>query len=156
MRVDATSYVVLDAGVLGLVTNPSAAPEPEACKNWLRRLLLNGVTVAVPEIADYEVRRELIRADKLRGLRTLDVLRSQLLFIPITSAMMLKAAETWAQLRKQGQPTAAPGSLDGDVILAAQALIAAEANALDPVVATDNVGHLSRMITAAEWRNIQV
>ena len=92
MKIDTTSYVVLDSGVLGLVTNPSAAPEPENCKTWLKRLLLNGVTVAVPEIADYEVRRELIRADKLRGLRTLDVLRSQLIFIPITSAMMLKAA----------------------------------------------------------------
>lgn len=155
MKVDTTSYVVLDSGVLGLVTNPSAAPEPDACKTWLKRLLLGGVMVAVPEIADYEVRRELIRADKLRGLRTLDVLRSQLIYIPITSAMMLKAAEIWAQLRKQGQPTASPGSLDGDVILAAQTLIAAEANALDPVVATDNVGHLGRMITAAEWRNIQ-
>ena len=71
MKVDTTTYVVLDSGVLGLVTNPSAAPEPEACKTWLKRLLLGGVTVAVPEIADYEVRRELIRADKLRGLRTL-------------------------------------------------------------------------------------
>ena len=155
MKIDTASYVVLDSGVLGLVTNPSAAPEPEACKTWLKRLLLSGVTVAVPEIAEYEVRRELIRADKLRGLRTLDVLRSQLIYIPITSAMMLKAAEIWAQLRKQGQPTAPPNSLDGDVILAAQTLLAAEANALDPVVATDNVGHLGRMITAAEWRNIQ-
>ena len=155
MKVDTTTFVVLDSGVLGLVTNPSAAPQPEACKTWLKRLLLGDVTVAVPEIADYEVRRELIRADKLRGLRTLDVLRSQLVYIPITSAMMLKAAEIWAQLRKQGQPTAPPGSLDGDVILAAQALLAAEANALDPVVATDNAGHLGRMITAAEWRNIQ-
>ena len=156
MKVDTTSCVILDTGVLGLVTNPSAAPGPEACKTWLKRLLLNGVIVAVPEIADYELRRELLRADKLRGIRTLDVLRSQLLFVPITSAMMLKAAEIWAQLWKQGQPTSAPGSLDGDVIVAAQALLAAEANALDPVVATDNVGHLGRMITAAEWRTIQV
>ena len=155
MRIDAASMVVLDSGVLGLVTNPNAAPQPEACKLWLKRLLVSGVTVAVPEIADYEIRRELIRADKLRGLRTLDVLRSQLLYIPITSAMMLKASEIWAQLRKQGQPTAAPGSLDGDVILAAQALLSAEANGLDPLVATDNIGHLGRMISCADWRDIQ-
>jgi len=60
--VNATSYVVLDSGVLGSVINPSAAPEPEACKTWLKHLLVNGITVAIAEIVDEETRRELIRA----------------------------------------------------------------------------------------------
>ncbi|MEX2261699.1 MAG: hypothetical protein WD696_07095 [Bryobacteraceae bacterium] len=45
----------------------------------------------IPEIADYEVRRELLRAGKEKGLGRLDAL-------PITTPVMLKAAEFWATL----------------------------------------------------------
>jgi len=55
---------------------------------------------------------------------------------------MLKAAEFWADARKRGRPTADPKELDGDVIVAAQAI---EAGA---IVATENVGHLARYVTA--------
>lgn len=63
---------------------------------------------------------------------------------------MLKAAELWADARKRGKPTADPKELDGDVILAAQAL---QANA---VVATENVGHLSLFVEARHWKDIVV
>lgn len=56
--------VLLDAGPLGTVTNPKSSPENEACKNWLANLAYNGIEVVIPEIADYEVRRELLRAGK--------------------------------------------------------------------------------------------
>jgi len=57
--------VLLDAGPLGLVTNPHATVESQRCKRWLVDLLNHGVRVLVPEIADYEVRRELLRAGRL-------------------------------------------------------------------------------------------
>jgi predicted nucleic acid-binding protein len=63
---------------------------------------------------------------------------------------MLKAAELWADARKQGRPTADLKELDCDVILAAQAI---EANA---IVATTNLGHLERYVTARDWRKIVV
>ena len=47
--------VLLDAGPLGMITNPKSSPENEACKNWLAGLAYNGVQVLIPEIADYEV-----------------------------------------------------------------------------------------------------
>ena len=50
-----------------MITNPKSSPENEACKNWLASLAYNGVEVVIPEIADYEVRRELLRAGKERG-----------------------------------------------------------------------------------------
>jgi hypothetical protein len=53
--------VLLDAGPLGMITNPKSSPENEACKNWLASLAYNSVEVVIPEIADYEVRRELLR-----------------------------------------------------------------------------------------------
>ena len=62
---------------------------------------------------------------------------------------MLKAAELWAQARNSGLPTADPKALDCDVILAAQAL------EKDGIVATENVGHLSRFVDARDWRDLQ-
>jgi len=46
----------------------------------------------VPEIADYEVRRELLRADKLHGIDRLNLVKTTA-YLPITTAVMLKAAE---------------------------------------------------------------
>ena len=63
--------VLLDAGPLGMVTNPKSSPENEACKNWLSDLAYKGVEIVIPEIADYEVRRELVRAGKDRGWLTI-------------------------------------------------------------------------------------
>jgi len=66
---------------------------------------------------------------------------------------MRLASDLWAQARKGGWATADPHALDGDVILAAQAL------ALTPtptglVVATGDVAHLSRDLSAREWTTI--
>jgi len=61
---------------------------------------------------DYEVRRELLRAGKLRGLRRLDVLKGTLYYQPLTTETMLTAAECWAEVRQQGRPTAATDALE--------------------------------------------
>ena len=63
---------------------------------------------------------------------------------------MRLAADFWAQARNSGQQTAPNPALDCDVILAAQAL----ALGVPVVVATGNVGHLSRFVTAELWQNI--
>lgn len=80
-------------------------------------LLAGGVHVLVPEIADYEVRRELLRANRSRGLAHLDRAKTTLGYLPISTAAMLQAAEFWAQARRQGQPTAPDRALDADAIL---------------------------------------
>ena len=86
-------------------------------------------------------------------VRRLDQARIGLEFSPITSDVMLLAAELWADARRAGRPTAAPDALDADCILAAQALLAAGPG--DAVtVATDNVGHLARFVDARPWEQI--
>jgi predicted nucleic acid-binding protein len=112
-----------------------------------------GVEVAVPEISDYEVRRELVRAGKTHGVARLDVLAARARYVAITTEAMHLAATLWADARNAGAPTAAPAALDADVILAAQALTAGIA-AKEVVVATTNVGHLSRFVNAQIWRDI--
>jgi predicted nucleic acid-binding protein len=105
--------------------------------------------VYVPEIADYEVRRELLRAGKTASIRRLDTLITDLDYLPLDTQTMRRAAELWAQARNLGTPTAPPEALDGDVILAAQAERAGG------IVATENVRHLARFVTAKHWRDIR-
>ena len=75
--------ILLDSGPLGMVTNPKAIGLPLDCQLWLKSLLRRGERVVIPEIADYEVRRELIRAGLLKSLRRLDNLKQVLDYIPI-------------------------------------------------------------------------
>jgi len=67
------------------------------------------------------------------------------MYVPITTSMMLTAADLWAQARKRGRPTADPKELDFDVVLAAQAI---ESGA---EILTENVGHLQQFVTVHHW-----
>ena len=116
-------------------------------------MLSKGARVLVPEIADYEVRRELLRADKTRGIERLDALEARIGYLPITTAVMLRAAEFWAAARKRGRPTATDAALDGDVILAAQAALAS-AGEDRAVIATTNIGHLALFADARRRQDI--
>lgn len=105
----------------------------------------------IPEITDYEIRRELLRANELRGLARWDHFCAALEYLPLTTAAMRLAAEFWAQARRQGRQTAANAALDIDVILAAQAVTLTVPGI---VIATTNVSHLSRFAPADLWSNI--
>ena len=147
--------VLLDSGPLGMISNPKSSPENEQCRNWLAGLLEGGVTVAVSEIADYEVRRELLRADKSSGLRRLDALKLKLAYLPISTPAMMVAAEFWATARKRGRKSADDAGLDADMILAAQAALLA-AGGEDAVIATSNVRHLALFAPAKAWQEISI
>jgi predicted nucleic acid-binding protein len=117
------------------------------------RLRQRGYHVILPEIIDYEVRRELIRVNKMKSIRRLDDLKSALIYLPITTEVMLKAAQMWAQVRQQGKPTADDKALDGDVILAAQAILISSEE-YPVIVATSNPKHLSLFVDARDWQDI--
>jgi predicted nucleic acid-binding protein len=146
-----SAVVVLDAGPLGLLAHTLVSPAVVDCRQWVADLQSVGRRVIVPEIADFEVRRELLRIKRVRGIARLDTFALQLEYLPLTTTAMRLAAELWAQARQQGYPTAANTDLDADVILAAQCLTLAAPAA---VVATTNVGHLSRFVSAELWQNI--
>jgi predicted nucleic acid-binding protein len=145
-----SAVVVLDSGPVGFLTNPNNAPVPVAIRKWLRDLLAAGRRVILPEVVDYEVRRELIRLNKTRSLHYLDSLPPRVEYLPITTLAMRFAAELWAQARNMGLPTAGPGALDGDAILAGQAA----ALNVAVVIATENPAHLARYAPAELWSNI--
>lgn len=145
--------ILLDTGPLGMVTNPKANSICQDCKRWLSGLEALGDRVALPEISDYELRRELLRAGKQQGIRQLDQLKETIAYLPITTEVMTKAAELWAEARNQGYPIASSDALDGDVILAAQAVIL-RSQGYDAIIATTNVGHLNRFTIAKTWQEI--
>jgi predicted nucleic acid-binding protein len=113
--------VVLDSGPLGLLTNPRPSKATQHCTDWLAELISAGVEFFLPEIADYEVRRELLRTRRRKAIHRLDGLARRFLYLPIDTSVMRRAAELWAQARHSGQPTAGDENLDADMILVAQA-----------------------------------
>ena len=145
-----TKIVMLDTGPLSEATHPRPN---KAFGEWLKAILKSGTQVLVPEIADYELRRELIRAKKSNSLKRLDEFTNANGYVPITTNAMQSAAVYWAETRQQGYHTASDDALDGDVILAAQA------SEIDPdgqvlIIVTTNVGHLARFVNAKHWKDI--
>lgn len=151
------SAVFLDAGPLGLVTDRSGKQDADDCRAWVTSLLVAGVEVLVPEIADYEVRRELIRAGKALGIGRLDRFHGGVSYLPLSTMAMREAAQLWAQTRNAGQMTAPPLALDGDAILAGQVLAWCKDQSIalsDTMTASVNVRHLARFVPTDLWKNI--
>ncbi len=145
--------MLLDTGPLGLITNPKRSTEAASCRTWLVGLVAADIKVFVPEIADYELRRELTRTHKTAGLVRLERLAAEYDYLPVTTPAWRLASQLWAQARQRGQPTADPKELDGDVILAAQALSFGLPLG-EVVVASTNIGHIARFTEARLWQNI--
>lgn len=141
--------ILLDSGPLGMVCHPKAN---QSIITWFSERLKAKSDIRIPEISDYEVRRKLIRANLTTSIARLDKLQSNLQQ-PLNTETMHLAAALWADMRKQGQPTADDKALDGDVILAAQTILLARTG-LKVIVATANVAHLSLMVSAEKWEKI--
>lgn len=135
--------VVLDASPVGLLANPRQPPPAVACHAWVRGLVRHGLRVCLPEIIDYEVRRELVLRGSSNGLTRLNRLHALIEYVPISTPLMRRAALLWAEARRRSQPTADRAALDADVILAARALMLGEAAGDTVVVATENSRHLA-------------
>ncbi len=143
--------IFLDSSPLAMIVHRGGTPTVDACKQWFAGHIASGTRIVLPEIADYEVRRELVRLNITSSNADLNYCGGVLEYLPIKTGTMRLAAGLWAQARQQGRPTADPKEMDGDVVLAAQTLLL---DAADAVVATTNVGHLSRSVAARHWQDV--
>jgi predicted nucleic acid-binding protein len=133
---------MLDTSALSRLASPSAKASTKLTARIAEMLDAGQVQeVIVPEIADYELRRELIRAGKTKSIQKLDELEAQLEYLAITTPAMREAAQLWAAARTAGRPTGHDAALDGDVILAAQA------RSVGAEVWTTNAKHLGLFVT---------
>ncbi len=143
------SVLILDSTPLSLLAHPDVKqPGVLEIRAWLEAHLQRGSTIYLPEIADYELRRELIRANKLRSLRRLDYLPQEVLYLPLDTPTVRRAAELWAKARNAGHLTASADALDADVLLAAQA------ESVGATIVTANVAHLAFFGQAERWQNL--
>ena len=134
-----------------MVSHSRSSIENDACKAWLRGLVARGERVLVAEIADYEVRRELLRAGRPKSVERLDRLAEEVGYLALDTRAVREAARLWAYARNAGRPTAPEVALDADVLLAAQArTLVGRGEADNVVVATTNAGHLSRFVVVEE------
>lgn len=150
--------ILLDSGPLGLITHPQGGAEAQACKAWLQTLTPAGHIALVPEIIDYEHRRELLLANLAQSIMRLDGFKAVGAYLPVSEEAFLQAADFWAAARRQGLPMAERFALDADVILAAQAVTLTPEDwgqsGASVVIATTNVGYLGRFADARLWRGI--
>jgi toxin FitB len=136
--------LLLDTAVVGEICHPRKYDDVRA---WFGRAA-SAHEILLSEVADYELRRELLRIDSRRSLDRLDELTREIRYIPVTTATWRAAARLWALQRKAGRVTAAEGGLDGDVLIAAQAL------AEDAVIVTPNTRHFDSMVRAVTWQEV--
>jgi len=157
---------LLDSDPTGLACGKPGGPQEAVdLRLWIYNELIGGAIVVIPEVIDYEVRRSLILSGASDSIGRLDSIYARfagaipIRYLPITTVAMRRAAGLWAQARRRGMPTAGSEALDGDVILAAQALQFCS-DADDWQILTENVGHLalyvgdrarSRRAVVQEW-----
>jgi predicted nucleic acid-binding protein len=143
--------VLIDTGVLGFLCHPNPALSEAAEHRFdeLRGRASTPPQLCLPEIADYELRRKLLHIGSTRSLAQLDRLAATFVYLPLTTEVMRGAARLWADARSTGRPTGAPTALDGDAILAAQALT------VGGLVVTTNRKHLTALGVAVEdWSDL--
>ena len=97
---------LLDTGPLGLLAHDRSTVR-EPIQLWLLEEMAGGATIYLSEVADYELRREvtrLVQAGQLppSRLARLDQLAEVFTYLPVSTAMWKRAAELWAEARKQG------------------------------------------------------
>jgi len=150
--------IVLDETPLSLLTQKIGHPQGDICKAWYASLIRARNRFYVPEIADFELRRELLRSGRTTSIGRLDAFIAAVSdrYLPLTTPAVRLAAALWAQARNRGRTTAPPEALDGDTLIAAQAVLfnPAAFGLTATVVATANVGHLSALTSAALWSEI--
>jgi len=157
--------VYLDTGPLGLVCHPQPVKdqEPSDFQFWVKKALVKRIRIIIPAVADYELRRELIRNGSTDSITKLDLIESGgytdfpgIIYLPLSDAAIKRAAEMWADARNKGYSTAQDKALDGDVLVAAQALDHA-ASSSRFTIATGNLKDIARYVgsrRAKLWTDI--
>jgi predicted nucleic acid-binding protein len=93
--------LLLDTSVLGRICHPRKHLDVRA---WFLRALVDH-EMLLSEVADYELRRELLRLDSKRSIHRLDELTREIQYVPMTTA-------TWRgprtrRRRRRSEPPAA-------------------------------------------------
>lgn len=143
-----SSIVVLDSSPVGRIVHPSKFRDITA---WFRDVVVSGRRVVLPEIIDYEVRRGLLRIPSTRQLQNLDSIKQGVYYDPLTTEVMMDAADVWAEARNMDRPFTSDDRLDGDAIFVAQARGLGDRRSVTAI--TENEKHLTPFLTVSRWQD---
>ncbi|BAZ09904.1 hypothetical protein NIES4071_17180 [Calothrix sp. NIES-4071] len=151
--------VFIDSGVLGVLATPIKSDEASICEQWVYGLLAKGVDVCSSQLCDYEVRRSMVLEARKNphsdNISSSDELQDMINFLPVTSEVLIQAAELWASARSQGTPTGDNKSLDDMIICDYWQMLREESRGRYIVIATNNVEYLGRFAESQLWINIK-
>lgn len=68
-------HLFLDSHPLSLLSKPNITPDVAAILTWFHSIRTAGHSVYIPEVIDYEVRRELVRSGRTLSVTRLDLLK---------------------------------------------------------------------------------
>jgi predicted nucleic acid-binding protein len=139
-----TLRLLLDSGVLSEICHGKAERPVRA---WFERISLRH-ELFVSDVADYEVRRGLVRARALRGIALLDTMPGRCIRVAMDGTHWHRAAEIWARLANAGRIPAK--GLSGDTLLAAQALD------LGATIVTYNLKDFAGIVSASIWTDVPI
>jgi hypothetical protein len=91
--------IVLDSGPLGDACRKRGKREVEDLTSWRIQAKANAAIIAIPEIADYEVRRGLLSTGATDGIDRLDLLRMESVPNAGSSAQEVRSPDSGAQPR---------------------------------------------------------
>ncbi len=140
--------LILDTGVLGRLCHKNVNLRATVEARLKALVQAQSYAPHVSSIVDYELRRELLRLGSRWSLRRLDELRAGWPRIEVATPVLDRAAQLWADARLQGKQGAADGSLDADLILAAQAI------GVGGAIVTTNPDHLMRFVHVEDWSDL--
>jgi UPF0176 protein len=158
---------VLDTGILGRLVHRDWRVRAKV-SDFLR--IYPDASVVIPEICDYEIRRELVRLDLVSSLARLDLLGQTWQYDSLKTEHMRRACEIWAYCRKHGFPFAVDAVLDGDCTFSCtsrrlrvwrccpnykrdryRALCGRGSNPLEPIRAAEQRRYPQHMEDSATW-----
>jgi toxin FitB len=109
-----TGLIILDSAPLAFFCNPKNRNDYKKFSNFVKSL---NFSIGVPEIIDYELRRNLELENFQKSISLLSRFQQRRQFIWLESEDLIRAAELWAWCRKKGSPTTENKGIDIDVIL---------------------------------------
>lgn len=149
--------IILDTFPVSCIGKPRQDTQKttDICRDWVFACVQAGNPVYIPEIAYYEALRELERTGSVAQIARLKAFSAALpeRYILLTTKQIEHAAKLWAQARNSGQQTASRDSLDGDMLLVAQAL-SLNLSPTDYVIATTNLNHIGLFAAAQDWTTV--
>lgn len=144
---------LLDSNIVSKLCHPKNSANTDIVFWFINFLNKDGKEIYLPEIVAYEVRRGLrhkqLQDPNSKNFERFEAFSKHLTYQPINTKVFQIAEKLWVEARMNGYSTASNDSLDGDVLLAAQAL------EIGASVITENVKHLKNYVKTYHWKDLQ-